>query len=231
MGGGWGGGCGGDGGEWEPQQKGKATKNHHNTQTWSGRHSLQSPPSPAPPPSRPYTHHGQHTEPLSRRWYGPEAFVDPRPQAQPMADVQAPVQVLTLIPGVAPNRPTLQLLHTPEPAKLKVPAGHRTAVALVLPEGHTYPAVQFPEHSDEFRPVTDPKRPAAQLLHASDLGVSANVPREHTWHAEPPLGLYLPTSQGLCTCQDGGGGKHHSTDFEQWRLAVCLSVRDGERWG
>ena len=67
--------------------------------------------------------------------------------------------------GVAPYRPALQLLHTPAPAREYVPAGQLTAVELVDPAGHTYPALQLPEHAATDMADVDPYRPGAQFVH------------------------------------------------------------------
>jgi len=65
-------------------------------------------------------------------------------------------------PAVAPYKPALQFVHTLMPCTLYWPARHCTGVDDVDPAGHTYPAVQSPEHDDDVSPDTDPYLPALQ---------------------------------------------------------------------
>jgi hypothetical protein len=71
-----------------------------------------------------------------------------------------PEQLAVVRPGVAPYSPALQLLHTPAPATLKVPAGHMTAVADTDPVAHAYPGVHSPEQLADGRPAEPPYVPA-----------------------------------------------------------------------
>jgi hypothetical protein len=57
---------------------------------------------------------------------------------------QGPLQLALGMADTAPYRPALQLVHTPAPTKLKRPAGHTAAVAVVEPVMHAYPALQDP---------------------------------------------------------------------------------------
>lgn len=66
--------------------------------------------------------------------------------------------------------------------------------------------MQLPLHTDEFKPTAAPKRPAAQLVQASDRGMSANLPRGQASHPDPPFGLNLPASHGLCVWGKEGAG-------------------------
>lgn len=65
------------------------------------------------------------------------------------------------VPG-AHTAPAGQGEQAPAPASLYWPAAHKTAVALVEPGGHTYPAVQSPVQVDTVEPAT-PYLPALQL--------------------------------------------------------------------
>jgi hypothetical protein len=47
------------------------------------------------------------------------------------------------------------------PLELYCPTEHITALPLVDPAGHAYPAMHAPSHDDDDSPLTDPKRPAA----------------------------------------------------------------------
>ena len=55
--------------------------------------------------------------------------------------------------------------HTPRPPALYVPGWHSTAVELVDPAGHAYPAPHGPEHVAKGRPVAPPYVPAGHELH------------------------------------------------------------------
>jgi hypothetical protein len=59
-------------------------------------------------------------------------------------------------PLVDPYVPGGHETHTDAPPRLYVPGPHTTAVALVDPEGHTYPAAQSPEQLVVVRPEADP---------------------------------------------------------------------------
>ena len=71
--------------------------------------------------------------------------------------------------AVLPNRPVLQLLHTPDPLTLNLPSGHTDAVPFVDPNTHAYPALQLPLQPGVDRPLTAPNVPAGHgPLHAAD---------------------------------------------------------------
>ena len=96
----------------------------------------------------------------------PEHPGDDRPATDPYRPAaHGAVHDATPMFGVAPYRPALQLLHTPAPAREYVPAGQLTAVELVDPAGHTYPALQLPEHAATDMADVDPYRPGAQFVH------------------------------------------------------------------
>jgi hypothetical protein len=90
------------------------------------------------------------------------ALVDPAGHAYPA--VQFPEHPADANPVTLPYSPALQLVQLPAPVRLYWPAGHVTAVALVDPAGHVYPAAQFPEHPADANPVTLPYSPALQLV-------------------------------------------------------------------
>jgi hypothetical protein len=120
-------------------------------------------------------------------------------------------------PPVAPYSPALQLVHTPAPPRLYVPAGHTAAVAFVDPAGHQYPAVQFPVHAAEVMPIVEPYTPAGHEVHVAapprlycpaghTTAVALTDPDGHTYpalhgpshraDAEPFEAPYRPASQG-----------------------------------
>ena len=73
-------------------------------------------------------------------------------------------------PGELPYKPTLQLVHTADPATLYWPVGHCIGVGDAEPDGHAYPALQLPSHDDDVAPWLEPYRPAAHRpLHADDV--------------------------------------------------------------
>ena len=84
-----------------------------------------------------------------------------------------PVHDAVVRPVVFPYRPALQLVHTADRLTLYVPTGHSSAVALVLPAAHAYPAVQLPLHAAVAAP-----------------GVAPNVPPGHNVQALAPAKLY-----------------------------------------
>jgi hypothetical protein len=63
--------------------------------------------------------------------------------------------------GSLPNRPSGQSMQYPEPWELNKPVGHRTAVAVIEPAEHTYPAAHGPVHNDVVKPAVSPYRPAS----------------------------------------------------------------------
>ncbi len=69
-------------------------------------------------------------------------------------------------------------VHSPAPATLKEPAGHTTAVALVDPAGHAYPALQGPEQALAGAAGPLPNRPGAQRVH-TPLPAEDHVPAGH----------------------------------------------------
>jgi hypothetical protein len=87
-----------------------------------------------------------------------DAFVDPLGQAYPA--VQLPVHAADFVALLLPYRPALQFVHDPAPDKLYVPFWHSSAVALVDPSMHAYPAVQLPVQAAVVRPEVLPNVPA-----------------------------------------------------------------------
>ena len=77
--------------------------------------------------------------------------------------------------------PSGHALHAAAPPVLYCPAAHGTAVALVDPAGHAYPAAHGPLHDDVVSDVALP-----------------NVPPGHELHTDTPPVLYGPTAQGAC---------------------------------
>ncbi len=57
---------------------------------------------------------------------------------------QTPEQLEDVNPGVDPNRPPGQEVHSPALARLYLPAAHCTCELDVAPELHMYPAVHAP---------------------------------------------------------------------------------------
>ncbi len=72
----------------------------------------------------------------------------------------SPLQAGVVRAAEAPKVPSGQSAHTPAPLSLYLPGGHCTAVALVDPAGHEYPAVQLPLHWVVFNPLVAPNLPA-----------------------------------------------------------------------
>ncbi len=75
-----------------------------------------------------------------------------------------------------------------------LPAGHRMAMALVLPGGHAYPALHGPVHATTVSAGVDPNRPAAQgPVHAAvgRAAVTPNRPAAQSVHVAAPATLYL----------------------------------------
>ena len=51
-----------------------------------------------------------------------------------------------------------------EPEVLYCPIGHAVMVDEFEPDGHVYPAEQFPEHAEDRKPLTPPYCPAAHRV-------------------------------------------------------------------
>ncbi len=121
--------------------------------------------------------------------------------------------VLLTAASTVPNSPAAQLVHVPAPLALYVPRGHCTAVPLVDPAGHAYPAVHVPLHiDDDDRPVSLAHFPAAhrvQLvlpvalvycpgLHGTqplEPAAALKVPAAQEGQVDVPPALYLPAEQ------------------------------------
>ena len=59
-------------------------------------------------------------------------------------------------------------MHTLAPAREYWPAGHRVAVGVVLPLGHTYPAAQLPLHAADARAIAAPYTPAGHWTQVAE---------------------------------------------------------------
>ena len=93
-----------------------------------------------------------------------------------------------------------------------MPAWQLTAVALVDPAGHAYPAEQGPVHAEVARPGVPPNSPAGQLTHTEAptreyvpaaqavqldrVADAVNRPAGHWEHVPAPAALKLPGWQG-----------------------------------
>ena len=86
-------------------------------------------------------------------------MVDPATHAYPAA--HGPLQFAVALPLTLPYSPALHAVHTLAPAKLYCPALHCTAVALVDPAAHAYPAAHGPLQLLFVAPLTFPYRPAS----------------------------------------------------------------------
>jgi hypothetical protein len=111
---------------------------------------------------------------------------------------QSPLQLAFGMPDTAPYSPATHTVHTPAPVKLYRPAGHNAAVAVVDPATHAYPALQFPLHVDDDKPLTDPYDPASHgPLHIT-LPMPAIAPYRPALqfvHTPDDVLLYLPGGQ------------------------------------
>ena len=67
------------------------------------------------------------------------------------------------MPETLPYRPGPHKLQLPAPDKEYRPAAHTSAVSLVDPAGHAYPALQLPVHDDTLSPDSDPYRPTSHM--------------------------------------------------------------------
>ena len=81
-------------------------------------------------------------------------------------------------PATLPYKPVGHPVHDPAPLKLYVPTAHITAVAVVDPSAHAYPAEHSPEHDESVKPVLFPNMPAAHGTHTRET--STYSPTPHT---------------------------------------------------
>ena len=79
-------------------------------------------------------------------------------------------------PVMFPKTPLGHKLHKPAPAAVNDPTGHSTAVELVLPAGHAYPAVQLPEHDGVHKPDTAPNVPPGHRPVQADVASPVLAP-------------------------------------------------------
>ena len=131
----------------------------------------------------------------------------------------APLHEAVVSIVASPYSPMEHAVHAVAPAREYWPAEHATAVALVDPAGHAYPAWHEPEHVDDVRPavapnlpashtplhncdvrpVVLPNNPAGQLpLHTELLSADAlpYTPTPHGVHVDAPAVLYVPGLHG-----------------------------------
>ncbi len=83
---------------------------------------------------------------------------------------QVAVQDADGLAVVLPYRPAWQLVQVALPVKLYLPGGHATAVELLDPAGHMYPAWHGPLHDAFARAEMDPYKPAVQFVQAAAPG-------------------------------------------------------------
>ena len=89
--------------------------------------------------------------------------------------------------------------HVPAPPTLYCPTAQPTAVALVDPVGHEYPAAHGPLHADVASPGDAPKRPASHgPLHAAvvNSGVAPYRPALQLLQIAAPGREYCPGEHG-----------------------------------
>ena len=99
--------------------------------------------------------------------HGPTQDALDSPESDPYRPAShSPLQLALVRPHTDPYRPALQLLHSPAPDTLYFPGPHISAVSLVEPAAHAYPAKHTPEHDADDMPAAPPKRPA---LHTTQL--------------------------------------------------------------
>jgi hypothetical protein len=112
--------------------------------------------------------------------------------------------------GVAPYSPAAHRVHVPTPPTENRPGGHCTAVALVLPAGHAYPATHAPLQPAVVSAGSAPYKPAGQgPLHAA-VGVASVAPYSpgaQSTQTNAPARLYLPLGHGACVA-DVDPGAH-----------------------
>ncbi len=72
--------------------------------------------------------------------------------------------------------PALQSVHVASARRLYLPAGHTTAVGVVLPEGHANPGVHGPVQLAVVKPLTAPYRPGSQGPEQAAVGRPAVAP-------------------------------------------------------
>ena len=116
------------------------------------------------------------------------ALVDPGGHAYPAA--QPPLHAADGRAPVDPKVPPGQATQAPNPGRLYVPATHATAVGLVEPAGHAYPALQLPVHAAaDVKPAVKLYRPAAHApLHDAfvQASLSPNRPAGHALQLPAP---------------------------------------------
>jgi hypothetical protein len=123
---------------------------------------------------------------------------DDRPDTAPYRPAgHGPVHEDVFSLWLAPYRPALQLVHEPAPDRENVPGWQLTAVALVDPAGHAYPAAQLPLHVGKGMAADAPYSPAEQSVH-TPLPDREYLPggQADTVALEDPAGQAYPAEQG-----------------------------------
>ena len=115
-------------------------------------------------------------------WQGPTHALEIWPSASPYRPaLHKPLHAAVVRPVSQPYVPGAHGVQSPDPATLYVPDGHSTAVELVLPAGHAYPALHTPLHDADGKHVSLPY-----------------VPPGHTVQVAAPPALYLPAGHAVC---------------------------------
>ena len=96
-------------------------------------------------------------------------------------------------------------MQLPDPLTLYWPAPHSTAVLLVDPTGHAYPALQLPEQLAVGRPAVPPNRPAGQSTQALHPD-SEYRPTAHSVQLLVPPALQVPAAHGVPVALVDPGG-------------------------
>ena len=152
---------------------------------------------PAVDPKRPAGHGVQTTAPARLYFPAPHiaavALVLPDTHAYPA--LQLPLHAADASADVAPYSPAGHAVHTLALALEYHPGVHATAVTLVVPVAHAYPAKHGPTHWLVIWPDTLPYRPPLhsplQLAVVRPVELP-NVPAGHGLHTPAPARLYRP---------------------------------------
>ena len=118
------------------------------------------------------------------------------PAGQAYPAVQLPLHAAVVTPDTFPNRPAGHSVHTDAPDSEYCPSGHTIAVALTLPAGQAYPALQLPLHAAVVIIVAPPYTPAGHREH-DGAPLSAYCPVPHTL----AVALTLPAGQAYPALQ------------------------------
>jgi hypothetical protein len=156
--------------------------------------------------------------------HGPLQDADVAPVLLPnLPATHCPVHDDTAMPAVAPYVPAEHSLHTLAPLRLYLPTPHNSAVALVDPAAHAYPAVHGPVHVAVVEPDDDPYSPAGHVVH-TPAPPTLYVPAPHstTVALVDPAGHAYPAAHAPSQAEDtapalepnrpAGQGPVHATD-------------------